>query len=340
MDSVWTALVDHPRLEKVSLNSKSIVPVDFWRVCARLRTLEFSNSEQRRVEGRAAIHDRRIPKDLMLPSIRRLKLASLYMLGPMDGLNIIAACPLLEDLEWMGYAQMNPMWAIFGQLAAQGAWPHLRQLSTDFYVEDADLSVVIASMHRATKVRIYNHSLGPLSFAALQRHAGTLQHLSIPETNDSEMIRDVLCTFTRLECSEAQRIDAIDIVEGGPWVCTSLRKMSVSIWFSSEEKNLQPVVFERISRLVHLEEFMCWANRFYGVRSDHGLIFRLQLGMATLASLSRLRSLELDSDNQAMDFDDARWIVDHWKRLKTIRGWLSPDKSMNEQLKVLILQAK
>ncbi|KAG0296569.1 hypothetical protein BGZ98_000927 [Dissophora globulifera] len=327
-DSAWTALVHHPRLEKVILGRSRSYPDDFWKVCTRLRTLEIANFND--------ATQKCIPKTLALPSIRRLKLVAQYNLNVQDELDIIAACPLLEELVWMaGYYHKNPVRAMFGTLATQGTWPYLRQLSINFDTEDADLAQVIASMHQATKIEIFSGSFGPLCFAALQHHAATLQHLHTPIT-DSRMTRDILCTFPRLEYLKGPLLNAKDIVEGGPWACTSLKYISVKISFNNEDDDLEPVVFERMSRLVHLEEF---DNRFYyppGATPEHGLRFRLQSGMAALANLSRLRIVRLDPNIQAMDLDDVRWIIDHWKRLETIRGNLSQDKSMAEQLEALI----
>ncbi|KAG0328846.1 hypothetical protein BGZ99_004334, partial [Dissophora globulifera] len=326
MTPAWTALVNHPRLETMRLRCNrtcekwlepvpdgfypgNIISEDFWRVCTRLRTLDFSGS----VQGCA-------PKNLVMSSIRRLRLARLFRISLMNQLDIIVTCPLLEDLDWMqAESGTYPEWVKFGQLAAKGTWPHLQRLSIDLHIEDVDLSQVIASMHQATKIDISFGSFGPLSFAALQRHAGTLQHLSIPYAMDSQMNRNVLCTFTRLEYLKTGDLDAKDIAESGPWACTSLRGMSVMISFGSGEDSLQPMVFERVSRLVHLEVLENRLDYISGTEPRHGLSFRLQSGMAALASLSQLRRVEFDSDIQDMDVDDARWIIDHWKRLETLR---------------------
>lgn len=101
------------------------------------------------------------------------------------------------------------------------------------------------------------------------------------------------------------------------------------------EQDLQRLIFERLSALVQLEELIMWlsmSENAYGV-----LKFRLECGLGLLASLQQLTTLRFFRDSASeyvpqLGMDEVTWMVDNWKKLKSIKGRLNSDQLIESQL--------
>ncbi|KAF9079053.1 hypothetical protein BGX27_007160, partial [Mortierella sp. AM989] len=67
------------------------------------------------------------------------------------------------------------------------------------------------------------------AFVELGRHFESLEEvdLGLTESVDSHMVQDILESCPKLLTFRGPTINASDIVNGGPWVCRSLRSMKL-----------------------------------------------------------------------------------------------------------------
>ncbi|KAF9343712.1 hypothetical protein BGX34_006447, partial [Mortierella sp. NVP85] len=102
------------------------------------------------------------------------------------------------------------------------------------------------------------------------------------------------------------------------------------------DRDLQPLVFERLSTLVRLTTLdVTWA---FSDNDEDTLEFRLDCGLGQLASLQALRTLVFDGgftarSRQQLEMKDVEWMIDNWKRLKGVYGYLNTDPEVDAQLK-------
>ncbi|KAF9997791.1 hypothetical protein BGZ65_006638, partial [Modicella reniformis] len=172
----------------------------------------------------------------------------------------------------------------------------------------------------------------------LRPHFLTLTDLDLAYNNNatSAMAQEIMSSCPLLVTFRAPQIEAMDIVEGHPWVCFGIQQLRTLIHFNSITiRQVQPIVFDQLSRLTRLEVLNLSYLDPMGVRfGDDLLDLRLESGLDKLSSLRLLRVIEFPSTKQSMDEQEIDWILEHWKFLRRIDGVLNAfDPDINKALR-------
>ncbi|KAI8603772.1 hypothetical protein EDD21DRAFT_368119 [Dissophora ornata] len=329
----WKVVSDL-RLQSLSLNDQSTVDPDamelFVKVCTGLRCLEV---------GGTRITDKDCLKHLTFPKMRRLTLDSVDDMKPMDQLDFFNRCPHLDSLTWHWSSTETGVSAEGQQFARQVAaktWPDLERVDLRDQranVQDEDIALILNSMVLARELGFVRSAFGPRAFEAMHRHFSALRVLKITNCRavTSAMAQDILCSCPSLQDVKLGPLLAKHLVYGKPWVCLLLKTLQIRITFHAEENGLQPLVFQQLSRLVHLETL-----HIGGLEPGpyiRELDFRLQNGLGELASLKEMRRLQHKGTRQLLGVEEVEWIVAHWTKLKTVYGSLNMDPAINIALK-------
>ncbi|KAI8360358.1 hypothetical protein B0O80DRAFT_484140 [Mortierella sp. GBAus27b] len=140
------------------------------------------------------------------------------------------------------------------------------------------------------------------------------------------------CDFIHFDYS--LYVDAVDLL-GAPWVMTRLVKLRLTIndvinlrtamsstHSDSDSGGLERVIYEQLSRLVSLEDLTLGEGLdidFSGVDRSSWIDFSLRQGMGELATLKRLRHLDISRlEGLKMGADEGKWICDHWPVLEQL----------------------
>ncbi|KAF9349916.1 hypothetical protein BGX26_011855 [Mortierella sp. AD094] len=98
-------------------------------------------------------------------------------------------------------------------------------------------------------------------------------------------------------------------------------ELDVFFEFTESERNLQPLIFERLSALVQLRNLsvglICFQS---GKQPTGGLDIRLSCGLKSLASLKQLESLNVSGTVQSIGEEDVNWMVANWRSLHKFLG--------------------
>ncbi|KAF8941350.1 hypothetical protein EDD21DRAFT_376686 [Dissophora ornata] len=334
---LWAAVADLSLLKELELE-RSLVPDaqvdDFWRACSHLRCLRLIDIN---IEGKGGL-DR-----VEFPQLRELRMELVGGLDAMGQLDLMSRCPQLEGLVWEVWKdwdrfKASKVWETFAQRAASGTWRNLRQLTLNLDMHNMELSQVIGALNQASKFELALQGIGPLAFRSLQLHTNSLRELRFPTSKQlsGSMLRDIFCCFPELEILKCGSIFAKDVVEGGPWVCQSLRDLCVLFLFREGEQDLQPLIFQRLSKLVKLESFSNGSETIEKASDFQALDFRMQSGLGALASLQKLKCLNVYNTRQWMGIEEAEWILAHLRNLQLLRGLMNPDQGINSRMKKLL----
>ncbi|KAF9109957.1 hypothetical protein BGX27_006954 [Mortierella sp. AM989] len=318
----WVAVSELPHLKILNLHDARMEGKEnleaFWTACRNLESLCISGTW-------LAADDFTFEDDLVFRRLQVLEL-QLYMdMDKMDQLDMIRRCPYLEELIWCAAKNAHVL-ELFALDAARGLWPRLERLKLESDVPDAVTALVIDGIPRLSKLDTNDPDLGPIFFQSLGHHSKTIVSLNLGRCGirASSMLQEMLCSFPHLEEFTSSSIYAKDIVDGQLWVCLSLKVLQVAIIFESAHQDLQPVVFDRLSRLICLETLRIGTSvagrRFYFGRT---LDLRLSSGLGALAKLTNLKHLSANSTTQKLGEEDLRWMVASWRKLESVEGAIS-----------------
>ncbi|KAF9101596.1 hypothetical protein BGX27_011406 [Mortierella sp. AM989] len=208
--------------------------------------------------------------------------------------------------------------------AMSSGLPSLVQLFSAAAMEgDKDIALILNGLARATKVAFPGSKFGSHGFQSLSRHFECLTELNLSDCDSvtSTMIQEALCSCHNLEVIDADFIQVKDVVGGRPWVCLSLRELKVCFLFHGLENDLQPLVFERLSRLTQLETLeVGYAKRRLVPHVEEGLVFRLHSGLAALAILKRLKFVDVYNLRLVLGANELEWMKTNWTSLVSISG--------------------
>jgi hypothetical protein len=305
----------------------------FWEACKNLESL--SMDEIRFPSGFVPI-----PADTLFTRLRILSISYIHRLRYSKQLAVILHCPKLEFFEWK--SPRLGMRILIQQPIHKDRWPPLDNLSIPDEPSDADCALAIerigSRLGKFTFLDLHGGTIGSEAIKSLGPHFGSLVEICLFRATSSA-VRDVLCSCPMLETLWAPEILAKDIAGGGPWICRQLRNLSTSFCFKESEQNLQPVVFERLSALVRLR-FLDMSDPCDDEGGEDGeLEFRLDCGLAQLASLKELRAVGFSTERygvlqaRRLGANDIEWMMDNWKNLKGICGCLNRDPKVRAQLK-------
>lgn len=336
----WETLSTHPHIRHLYLREiKTVATQAFWTTCTKLTSLGIVGVT---FEGNVPFFG--TFDQLCQLTIRNPKKG----MEVEDQLDLVLRCPKLESLSW----QMTRGLMLVKHPIQMNHWPHLCQLYIGGYLQDTNLVSILEgtkSDHgsivdpRQSSCPLEAHSSKDLRvlFGGLEK-----VDLSMCYSSSSSTVLRILCHCPRLKVLNARSVLAKDIAQGGPWACQQLRELKLYFRVREKEQDLQPFVFERLSTLTQLEvlimEYPCGGDDYQSLLTDicrDALLFRLDCGMGHLASLQQLTKLHfLDNPSYIphLDVDEAVWMVDNWKKLKTIRGRLNEDDVVNARIKRIL----
>ncbi|KAG0016989.1 hypothetical protein BGZ80_008709 [Entomortierella chlamydospora] len=311
-------------------NARDVEP--FWSLCTKLESIHMAATTIATCDSKLA--------NLLFPNTQSLELRLLGCDGNLDQFDLIRLFPRLEELKCYSSFRDRSL-GKFAQVIAQDSWPSLEKLSLGYGATDENVSPILEGVQRITSLDLSDCHFGPRSFQALQRHFSTLVELSFRECSgvQGEVFQKIMCLSPRLEILKCNKIPANDVVNGEQWVCLSLKTLQVCFRFGRGDQYLQHLVFERLATLVHLE---CLDIGNYSFYQENPILepldLRLRSGLGTLSSLTNIKFLSFYGTEQALETNEALWMLENWKNLQTVSGELNRNGTVKNTL-VGILQA-
>ncbi|KAK3823251.1 MAG: hypothetical protein J3Q66DRAFT_331249, partial [Benniella sp.] len=330
----WDALLGFRNLRTLAMSSLEVFGTNaakFWPLCTRLERLEISVQ-----------HTIAIP----LPPGKYPNLKHLGVYGNKPNMvpffmGFLRQCPHLTSIAWRTVVYQEAGF-IFGltELLEANALPNLECLMTGTRGIDNDLFAKLIQnlplLINTLFIRFSRNALD-LDFAKLfQPHFSNLRVLEVlADANiKSPFAQLVMSSCPLLEKLTAPNVDALVVTEGRPWVCSRLKSLDLTFCFDppSTVCHLQPLIFDRLSKLTRLEEL-----RMVGPKKQHNIggtvDLRLEYGLEKLSTLRLLRSITLRDMVERMDKAGVDWMLEHWKSLMMFNGRLNTlDSNMREAL--------
>ncbi|KAK3819587.1 MAG: hypothetical protein J3Q66DRAFT_428170 [Benniella sp.] len=349
--TTWLILSNHSHITTLMLydiDIKSNVASEFWEACTKLECLEL------RV---VAFEGGTVPHDVMFVRLTKLVLWNTIGVDKAEQLSLIFHCPALKYFQWGTFSENNeydtdddgtdddegdthPIITdpIITNPIPDGFWPHLNNLMINVHLHDTDVASMLKGVGREhgglIELNLYDCSFLDHSSRALELHFSTLVCLSFVNFSvPSAVIRDILCSCPRLEDLSAWCVRVRDIVDCGPWVCQQLRRLATCFRLQGGEQDLQHDLFERLSRLTHLESLTmhCIASATHS--KDYFVAFRLENGLGQLASLQQLKTLTFGGCSPQLSMKEVAWFKVHWTKLRMKGGPFHQEKQENDNLK-------
>ncbi|KAF9164673.1 hypothetical protein BGX21_007914 [Mortierella sp. AD011] len=255
-------------------------------------------------------------------------------------LEIVRRCQNLESLQFKVFLR-NELNATttddFVQLVINDSWPKLQRLSYGYdgpKMSDVDTANVLRALNGCRQWDVPVSTFSLFSFQVLKEHFPTLTDLNVENQANmtSGLMQEILCSCPQLRMFRGVEIQAKDIAEGYPWVCLSLRYLSVFIatepesaivssTLNAKSDKLQREVFERLSSLGKLSTLKIGDAKITDKsKFKYGLSLRLDKGLDHLGLLTELEYLDFSGTIQAMEAQDVDWMLSHWKHLKIMSG--------------------
>ncbi|KAF9351400.1 hypothetical protein BGX34_000578 [Mortierella sp. NVP85] len=314
------------KLWKVKI--KDVFVPGFWEACKNLESLSMDNV---RFEGIFVP----IPTDTVFAQLRTLSMKDIRELPVSAQLAIAFHSPVLRSFEWEAIS--IEVRILIKHPVQEDLRPQLRSLSIPDEPLDAEWASTIKTigdcLGNLTYLHLQSGTFGSKAFKALGSHCSSLVDLDLSYAT-SPAIKDVLCSCPMLEKLRVTDVSVKHIIEGGPWVCQQLRELSISFRVKESERNLQSLVFERLSTLVRLTKLDM--NNVDEESSIGVLEFRSHYGLGQLASLQELRAIGFywgdDFDKrQQLRRTEVEWMIHNWKNLKGIYGLLNDDDEVHDE---------
>ncbi|KAK3823248.1 MAG: hypothetical protein J3Q66DRAFT_331244 [Benniella sp.] len=124
-----------------------------------------------------------------------------------------------------------------------------------------------------------------------------------------------------LEKLMAPHVDALVVIEGGPWVCSRLKFLDLTFCFDppSTVSCLQPLIFDRLSKLTRLEHLcMVGPERQHNIGGTVDM--KIGYGLDKLSTLQLLDSVRFRKMTWSMGDMEVDWMLEHWKSLTLFMG--------------------
>jgi len=336
----WDKLVGFRHLKVLTLTCLNIgeAHIDkFWQLCTQLERLDI---HYQRITGRGNL------SCMQFPHLRELRTGYFYGSKVPLTLDFMQRCPGLRSFEWTLDQDVNQLFIPgFEKLISARTWPHLQSISTWMLDDEDDLSRIVGNMQQITHFCAEELSVTPKLMGLLQTHFSRLQILDLTGNKGctSAMAQEIMSSCPLLTMFIASSIDAIDIVQGRPWVCLNLKVLNLRFCFDAATLGyMQPLVFDQLARLTRLEELYVNGSAVV-MDSRHPPGFhelcdmRLVHGLGKLSTLRLLRMVNFSNTIQRMGEREVDWVLGHWRNLECIFGRLNTqdmeiDTILNERL--------
>ncbi|KAK3823259.1 MAG: hypothetical protein J3Q66DRAFT_385679 [Benniella sp.] len=336
----WDALLGFPHLRILFISSRNIFgtnpPDKFWQLCTRLERLEIVVSYQSSL-------NMKIPPG-EFPSIKHLGVEGCNLRNVPLFINFIRRCPRLTSIRWRSIFDDGTFLSSLAELLETKALPDMEHLVAGAKkVTNGTLTKVIQGMSRINTFLIsVPEDAFKLDFATLfQPHFSSLRVLKMSSGKGvkSRLAQDVMSSCPLLEKLDVPSVDAIVIAEGKPWVCLRLKSLDMGIYFDppSTLSHLQPLVFDKLSKLTRLERWYCPRPVTPGINQKNGtgIDLRIENGLNKLSTLWLIRDVSIHYTDQEMGDAEVDWILQHWKHLVKIGMVLNKrDNAVGKALRV------
>ncbi|KAF9354083.1 hypothetical protein BGX34_011225 [Mortierella sp. NVP85] len=293
----------------------------FWQLCTRLERLTLTRPYFSRQGSLASME---------FPHLWELSMVALQPNDISWALDFIRRCPGLKSLYWeAGSDVTTPFILGLKELIVGRTLPKFHSLSILRTVNpDAadDVLKVIQCIQPITALKLHNwQDEGMRLFEVLRPQFGHLRILSLRYTTSitSAMVQEIMSSCPLLNNFSGPTIDAIDIVQGQPWVCLRLQFLDLRFRFDpSTIDRVQPLVFDQLARLTRLEELL--VNEWYAApKFQETFDLRLVHGLGKLSTLRLLEAIHVNNTVQQIGEEELEWMVEHWKSLWCIDGKLN-----------------
>jgi hypothetical protein len=256
-------------------------------------------------------------------------------------MGFLRQCPHFTSIAWHTVLSQEAGFVSgLSELLEANALPNLECLMTGTRGISNDL---FAKLIQTLPLRIntlsvrFSRSALKMDLATLFRpHFMNLRVLEVPGDVDikSPFAQLIMSSCPLLEKLTAPNVDALVVTEGGPWVCSRLKSLNLTFCFDppSTVSHLQPLVFDRLSKLTRLEELrMLGPRKHYNIGGTVNL--KLEYGLDKLSTLRLLRLISLRDMVERIDNAEVDWMLEHWKSLALFTGRLNTwDSSTREAL--------
>lgn len=323
----WEKLLGFHNLRDLTLSNIALAGKDvdtFWQLCTQLEQLDLtwvSLSPQGNILSMEFLHIKEV-------SLRGFTLGETPLF-----LEFMRRCPGLSSLALFTYFGDDDTQFISGfiSLVAGRTWPNLHKIAMMVQSMTIDeISTITQGMQRITHLTLES-SMEWFSLDILEQlrpQFCNFRKLKIETGLDisSTVAQEVLSSCPLLESYEGYGIDAIDIVKGKPWVCLGLKVLRLYFCFGAATiSHLQPKVLDQVSRLTRLEELHM--KGFNGGGGLESMDLTLENGLGKLSTLRLLRIFNFSGTKQRMGEQEIDWMLEHWKCLEQLQGYLNYKKS-------------
>ncbi|KAK3823267.1 MAG: hypothetical protein J3Q66DRAFT_331279 [Benniella sp.] len=328
----WDALLGFHNLRTLSMSSQEIFGENidkFWQLCMRLERLHIH------------VQDNDFPRIILprkeLLNIKHLGVNGCYAYNVPLFIEFLRRCPGLTSIRWR--SKKGHEREFLSELSA------LLEAHELLYLEHLDvgarlitanlLAEVIRNMPQITtlSLMVSNYVHRMVDFAALQPYFTSLRVLELfPENSlKTRMAQDILSSCPLLEKLVAPCVDADVVTEGRPWVCLGLKFLELAFCFIPPNtiSTVQPLVFDRLSKLTQLEEWRITGSSRCGGNID----LRIRRGLDKLSTLRQLHTVIAYDVVEKMEDAEVNWILDHWKRLTVFSGKLNTCDAVGKALR-------
>ncbi|KAG0195836.1 hypothetical protein BGX28_000549 [Mortierella sp. GBA30] len=219
---IWRVISDMSGLQELTLLHLVVdasVLLFFDKICTRLKTLHL-------YADRVDISD-----SIKTSAPWKIRELSISEHCQIDTVAFTARCPTLEILGFNTKEGDLKKCQSFAQHLDSGALPCLRHLDLKVVARsDEDMASYIRSMRGLRKFESYG-ALGPLSLPTFRPHFRTITEIRIRDLfgGMSGLWQEIMSSCPLLTRVEPCKISVNDILNGRPWVCTSMKALYVDI---------------------------------------------------------------------------------------------------------------
>ncbi|KAF9344378.1 hypothetical protein BGX26_004448 [Mortierella sp. AD094] len=331
----WSVISKHKNITELDLmnciTDPRSVASHFMDVCTQLESLVMSYIDL------PCLLETVIENDDFFMNMKMITIQCIIDIPGYVLLELVRRCPNLETLQFKVFLR-NKLNASttddFVQLVIDNSWPKLQSLSYDGpKMSDVDTANVLRALKSCCRWDVPAATFSPYSLKVLKEHFPTLTDLNVENQKGipSDLMQEILCSCPRLKIFRGVEIHAKDIAKGYPWICLSLRYLSIFIktepesaivtsTMNAKSDKLQREVFEQLSRIGGLTSLKIGNKITDPNRLQHGLSLRLDKGLELLGQLTELEHLDFSGTIQAMETHDIKWMLSHWKHLKILSG--------------------
>ncbi|KAF9907963.1 hypothetical protein BX616_000276 [Lobosporangium transversale] len=280
----------------------------FTTICQRLHLLHLS----------ASIWDLPSSNPVVFSGIQELIFIKNKML-PLEEIEFVSRCPNLQRFHWQPTSSLS-----------EDQQPHLQELF-DPRLEylhtlilflaalvDLDIEALIKSLPALVSLDARNSNFADQSVQAIIQFRSGIRELDIRGCRriNSTMVQLLLSNCKDLETFEGDVFDIQDIVEGQPWVCTRIKKLSISIMNTGPvEARIQDHerMYSQLASLTDLSVLELGNVEYVPATTYDWMDLSLSHGLRRLETLQKLKKFTIGRVyGNVIGEAEREWFREHW----------------------------